>query len=57
MTTSPKPSPFTSPADDTDVPKFALAWSDSAVQAAVLASPSAEPRYKNARPSSVSPLS
>src|SRR5262245_10598323 len=62
--TSSKPSPSTSPAVHTEVPNAfspdqpkAAAWSLSAVHAATVASPVAEPRKTNARPSSDSPLS
>jgi len=41
--TSAKPSPLTSPAEATEMPKFALVWSLSPLQCAVVASPEAEP--------------
>ncbi len=55
--TSEKPSPFTSPADPTETPKFAFAWLDSAIHAGARPSPLEEPRKREARPSSVWPLS
>ena len=48
---------MTSPADATEPPKYALAWSDSAVHDALVPRPEDEPRYTYARPSLVSPLS
>src|SRR5688572_23294363 len=56
-TTSPYPSPFTSPADDTEYPNHAFSWSDSAVDAAVASSPDAAPKYRYALPSFADPLS
>src|SRR5688572_6258041 len=55
--TSEKPSPLTSPAVDTETPKWAPDWSLSAVQAGDAASPDAVPRKTYARPSSAWPLS
>ena len=52
--TSAKPSPFTSPAVATKIPYIAPARSLSTLQAGIVESPAAEPRYRYARPSSTS---
>src|SRR5262245_17725050 len=56
MITSEYPSPFTSPAVATEVPKAALIMSPSTVQAGVAASPETDPQYSWTNPSLTWPL-
>src|SRR6266536_590774 len=55
MTTSSYPSPFTSPAEATEVPKEAYAWWGQTAQSGAVEGPVAEPRNRNAAPASPGP--